>query len=314
MCMKRAFWLLKITSMLVYRGCWFIETAVFRLPPFLLFFLAVQVKNARVRTGNKAASAAAAAANYTGTMFCQVGEKMLGESNGDLRLAHRVWKVKFSGEGADDCGGAYSESISEMCEELQTPGVLPLLILTPNGLSNNGVNRDCFILNPSLLSQPAGGQAHRENFRFLGILIGIAIRTGAPMNLSLAPPVWKQLVGMALTVRDLEEIDRDYVPSLLHLRWLGAAGLDKLEMPYSTPSARLAAPVNCCHCVCMCVCGGGGGVYVCVTVCVRVCVYVCVRVRPYGAVVCAVDFQSRGRGFNSRRLWSHTSFFSFSFS
>ena len=42
-------------------------------------------------------------------------------------------------------------------------------------------------------------------------------------------------------------------------------------------------------------------------VCARVCV-------PYGAVVCAVDFQSRGCGFNSRRLRSHTSFFSFSFS
>ena len=49
----------------------------------------------------------------------------------------------------------------------------------------------------------------------------------------------------------------------------------------------------------------------CVFVCVRVCVCVCV---PYGAVVCAVDFQSRGCRFNSRRLWSHTSFFSFSFS
>ncbi len=30
----------------------------------------------------------------------------------------RVWKVKFVGESVDDCGGGYSESIAEMCDEL----------------------------------------------------------------------------------------------------------------------------------------------------------------------------------------------------
>lgn len=46
----------------------------------------------------------------------------------------------------------------------------------------------------------------------LGILMGIAIRTGSPLSLNLAEPVWKQLAGMALTPADLTEIDRDYVP------------------------------------------------------------------------------------------------------
>ena len=32
-------------------------------------------------------------------------------------------------------------------------------------------------------------------FRFLGILMGIAIRTGSPLALLLAEPVWKQLAG-----------------------------------------------------------------------------------------------------------------------
>jgi len=45
-----------------------------------------------------------------------------------------------------------------------------------------------------------------------GILLGIAVRTGSPLNLSLAEPVWKQLAGMALSVTDLNEIDKDYVP------------------------------------------------------------------------------------------------------
>lgn len=47
---------------------------------------------------------------------------------------------------------------------------------------------------------------------FTGVLIGIAIRTGSPLSLSLAEPVWKQLADMPLTVADLTEVDKDYVP------------------------------------------------------------------------------------------------------
>ena len=45
-----------------------------------------------------------------------------------------------------------------------------------------------------------------------------------------------------------------------------------------------------------------------------VCVCVCVCVCPYGAVVCAVDFQLKHCGFDPRRVRFHTSFFSFSIS
>lgn len=45
-------------------------------------------------------------------------------------------------------------------------------------------------------------------YRFLGVLMGIAIRTGSPLSLNLAEPVWKQLAGMDLTPADLTEIDR----------------------------------------------------------------------------------------------------------
>jgi len=38
--------------------------------------------------------------------------------------------------------------------------------------------------------------------------MGIAIRTGSPLSLNLAEPVWKQLAGMDLTPADLTEIDR----------------------------------------------------------------------------------------------------------
>lgn len=85
------------------------------------------------------------------SVFAQAAAALRSCPEKDLRLANRVWKVKFAGEGLDDCGGGYSESISEMCNELQT-GALPLLIQSPNGRDNVGVNRDCFICNPSASS------------------------------------------------------------------------------------------------------------------------------------------------------------------
>ena len=49
----------------------------------------------------------------------------------------RLLQVKFVGESVDDCGGGYSQSITEKCEELQN-GSLPLLIVTPNGRDESG--------------------------------------------------------------------------------------------------------------------------------------------------------------------------------
>ena len=47
--------------------------------------------------------------------------------------------------------------------------------------------------------------------------MGIAIRTGSPLSLSLAEPVWKQLSGMPLSATDLTEVDRDYLPGNIRI-------------------------------------------------------------------------------------------------
>ena len=78
-------------------------------------------------------------------------------------LAFQVPSQWFlAGESVDDCGGGYSESIAEMCDELQN-GSLPLLIMTPNGRDESGSNRDCFLLNPALKTS-----LHQNMFRFMG--------------------------------------------------------------------------------------------------------------------------------------------------
>lgn len=67
--------------------------------------------------------------------------------------------------------------------------------------------------------------------------MGIAIRTGSPLSLNLAEPVWKQLVGLPLTPADLNEVDRDYVPGLMCIRDMEPEAFQKLDMPFATHSA-----------------------------------------------------------------------------
>ncbi|XP_043204412.1 E3 ubiquitin-protein ligase HERC2-like [Amphibalanus amphitrite] len=189
----------------------------------------VELNRMQVRRSRSRPAATAAATSGHKTVFSQMASKMGLLGAEALLLPHRVWKVKFVGESVDDCGGGYSESIAEMCDELSA-GSPPLLIITPNGRGEAGANRDCHLLNPA-----ARSQQYRHLFTFLGLLMGIAVRTGSPLSLNLAEPVWKQLVGLQLSPSDLAEVDRDYLPGLLCLR--DDPALASLELPFSTPSA-----------------------------------------------------------------------------
>ncbi|XP_047218559.1 probable E3 ubiquitin-protein ligase HERC1 isoform X5 [Girardinichthys multiradiatus] len=147
-------------------------------------------------------------------IFVQIARQVVKLNASDLRLPSRAWKVKLVGEGADDAGGVFDDTITEICQELET-GVVDLLIPSPNATAEVGYNRDRFLFNPS-----ACLDEHMLQFRFLGILMGVAIRTKKPLDLHLAPLVWKQLCCIPLQLEDLEEVDLLYVQtlkSILHI-------------------------------------------------------------------------------------------------
>lgn len=188
----------------------------------------IQVKRSRSKSGNGLAGT-----DGMKSVFGQMVQKLPLLNSEALLMPHRVWKVKFVGESVDDCGGGFSESIAEMCDELQN-GSVPLLIQTPNGRGEAGANRDCFLLDPTLPSV-----LHMNMFRFLGVLMGIAVRTGSPLSLNLAEPVWHQLGGEMLRPTDLTEVDRDYVTGLLCIRDMDDPKVfQSMELPFSTPSAK----------------------------------------------------------------------------
>lgn len=166
--------------------------------------------------------------------------------------------MKLIGEGADDAGGVFDDTITEMCQELESD-TLPLLIPTPNMLNDIGYNRDrldftpviissiislhilsydsvCrYLLNPSLNTE-----AHMLQFRFLGILLGVAVRTKKPLDLHLAPAVWKLLAGMTLSPEDIEEVDLLYMRSLRGIRDIDEDGVTEENFH----------DVRCC-CICI---------------------------------------------------------------
>ena len=75
------------------------------------------------------------------SIFSQIAAQIGTMDPMDLRLPARSWKVKLVGEGADDAGGVFDDTITEMCREL-TASNSNILVKTPNGINGVGLNRD----------------------------------------------------------------------------------------------------------------------------------------------------------------------------
>ncbi|KAK1176357.1 putative E3 ubiquitin-protein ligase HERC1 isoform X1 [Acipenser oxyrinchus oxyrinchus] len=162
-------------------------------------------------------------------IFVQIARQVVNLNPSELRLPSRAWKVKLVGEGADDAGGVFDDTITEMCQELES-GVVDLLIQTPNSTADVGSNSDRFLLNPSACSED-----HMIQFRFLGILMAVAIRTKKPLDLHLAPWVWKQLCSVPLSGHDLEEVDLLNYRSLQGILHLENSGINEDNFPVMIP-------------------------------------------------------------------------------
>jgi len=89
---------------------------------------------------------------------------------------------------------------------------LNLLMPTPNAKDEAGLHRDKYLLNTDDLTPKKA-----QFFRFLGILIGVAIRTNKPIAINLAPIVWKLLSLSKVTIEDVQDVDYLYVKSLKNL-------------------------------------------------------------------------------------------------
>ena len=57
----------------------------------------------------------------TQPILVQVARQVVKLNPTDLRLPSRAWKVNLLGEGADDAGGVFDDTITEMCQVRSLP-------------------------------------------------------------------------------------------------------------------------------------------------------------------------------------------------
>jgi hypothetical protein len=105
---------------------------------------------------------------------------------------HVAFKVEFKGELVQGIAGPYRQFFSDVSSELQNKNnkTLKLLYPTSNNIANRGEFKDKFTFNPSYNTNTA-----LNHYEFLGILMGICIRTGVHLTLDLCSLIWKKIVN-----------------------------------------------------------------------------------------------------------------------
>jgi hypothetical protein len=174
--------------------------------------------------------------NYKHTFFGQAFEKMHPMDPAKLRQQRQLWNAVFAGFRSHDAGGPYRESFSLFCSDLQSEN-LNLLVKTPNQLQNVGSNRGDWIVNPA-----ANDHISLEMFKFLGKLMGIAIRNKEYLPLDISPLVWAKLVGSPITTNLLSHSHYLLVSSLT--RFIGYRVADEHSGASSISKSNLDAQTN----------------------------------------------------------------------
>jgi hypothetical protein len=123
---------------------------------------------------------------------------------------HIAFEIVFRNEHVVGEGGPYRQFFADISKELQPSRLergtqqklLDLLAPCANQRESEKVGKDKFVIQSS-----SNGQKHLSQFEFLGVLMGVCIRTGANLILDLPQFFWKQLVGQKITLDDLYEIE-----------------------------------------------------------------------------------------------------------
>lgn len=122
-------------------------------------------------------------------------------------------KVTFIGEAGMDSGGVTREWFSCICSALSR-GSLDLFWAC-------GPSRNQLYINP-LSNSPS----HLKRFHFVGMLMAKALLETAArgkelgpicLNLTFAEPFWKLLLGIPLSLMDLQMLDPTEFRSLMHI-------------------------------------------------------------------------------------------------
>ena len=172
---------------------------------------------------------------HTHTFFGQAFERLHPLPPERLRYKAQLWDVVLAGFRSHDAGGPYRESFSLICQDLQSHR-LHLFVKTPNNAQNVGTMRDAWVPNPA-----ATDHLSLEMFKFVGKLMGIAIRNKEYLSLSLAPLVWSKIVGSPVTYDVLKKSHQALCLAMEHMSgWHETSNANPAKPPPLPVSARSA--------------------------------------------------------------------------
>ena len=205
-------------------------------------------------------------AQQTTFMFTQAYEQMKEIDAGSLRppqpkgtAPHLSFEIYFKGEDVVGMGGPYRQFFSDVSQELQMVAqkagheddeereeaeqendnagqpadetetkrqALGLLYPSRNMQRGSERGKDNYVLHPQKI-----GSHDLSLFNFLGVLMGVCIRTNTNLAINLPSFVWKQLAGQRLTIDDVEEFDDGIVAELHEI--LQAASEEDFESRFA---------------------------------------------------------------------------------
>jgi len=148
------------------------------------------------------------ARSFNQSTFGQVFAQLRHVGDGVYFRTGHIWKATLAGFNSVDAGGPFRESIAMLCDDLLS-STLPLFLPTPNNRQNVGSHRGDFLPNPSLR-----GENFANMYIFIGKLMGMALRSGELLPLSLPPLFWARLVRSPVTTELLSQSHHTHVKAM----------------------------------------------------------------------------------------------------
>jgi hypothetical protein len=134
-----------------------------------------------------------------------IDPKMLRHKSKEMGGPYGTWKVDFVGESSIDQGGPFRDTLTQCVTDLWAEHVM-MLVKVPNNRNNSGeFGRDKLVPNPENVSDD-----HLQMWRFVGKIMGIALRINNPLPFDLPSLVWKILVSEEINRFDLKAIDESF--------------------------------------------------------------------------------------------------------
>ncbi|KFR05298.1 E3 ubiquitin-protein ligase HECTD3, partial [Opisthocomus hoazin] len=187
-------------------------------PPHILPELHINRQLAREHRANPALDPSCRKAVFTQVRSCHAPRQVPARMCMGLLFPHR-WPLSFSQwwKGgfltcAPIAGGGFRDSLSDVSEELcpssgDVPVPLPFFVRTSNQGNSSSDARDMYVPNPSCKDFP--------KYKWIGQLMGAALRSNEFLILALPALVWKQLAGEEVSwSKDFAAVDLELVKLL----------------------------------------------------------------------------------------------------